>query len=163
MNTEIIVEEIKELEKAVELMKCFADSPFITYTDSDENIISFAKKQLQYGHVLAVFEGNEAVGYICFYANDQITKTAFITSMVLGGLGLAKGRLFFKLLEKTALICIKNRMTYAKIQVDRDNDHARKVYEKLGFVYTGEEDELGLYMLIVIEDFLNLMRMKVER
>ncbi len=163
MKDEIYVEELTDLDRTVDIIRKFADSPFITFTDSDENIKSFAKKQLEYGHVLAVFDGADPLGYVCFYSNDHITKTAFVSAIVLGGTGLEKGKLFFKLIEKAIVMGINEGMTSLKIQVNKDNIHARRLYEKMGFEYTGEENELGLYMLITKQQLVEKLKIRVDR
>ena len=112
------------------------------------------------GHMLAAYLGDEPAGYICFYCNDQVTKVGFVSAIVVGNYGLVNGRVFLELAKKAIEIGTKDGMSKIKVQVDSNNTHARRLYEKLGFSYTGEENENGLYMIIDISSFQDRMSIK---
>jgi hypothetical protein len=152
--------EIDNLKTAVSIIKKFEGNKFITFEKDEESVEAYAKKQLEAGHMLVGYLGDEPAGYVCFYSNDQVTRVCFVSSIVIGEYGLANGRIFLELVKKAIDIGVKDGMKSIKVQVDGGNKHARRLYEKLGFMYTGEEDENGLYMVIDVSDFQRAINIK---
>ncbi len=161
MNKNIVVREIDNLDTAVEVINRHSDCQYIRLGDEPDSVEKFAKKQLEYGHFLAEYIDEEPVGYVCFYANDQINKRAYVTALVVSGTGLLQGRLFYNLIEKAIIIGINAGMTSLKVEVDKLNTHARRLYEKMGFEYTGEENERSIYMLISKEKLTDKLRIRI--
>jgi hypothetical protein len=151
-----------DLNEAVNVIKKLQDSEFISFADGDEAIVNYAKKQLEFGHMIVEYLDGEPVGYICFYANDHATRVVFISAIVVTGSGLQRGKVFYNLITEGARIGIREGMTSVKLEVDKDNISARKLYEQIGFEYTGEEKEHSVYMVIEKDVFLEKTKIKIE-
>ncbi len=162
VKSNIIIREVFDFGEVVEIIESYNELEYVHFKGGKEEISSFAKKQLEYGHVLVAFQNDEVVGYLCFYCNDMESRTAFISAIVVGGEGLVKGRVFFGLTEAAVKIGVKAGMTSLRIGVDKDNTYARKVYEKMGFKYTGEENGNDIFMLISKEQLISVMKIRIE-
>lgn len=155
------ITELHDLEKTISVIKKLSGNEFIYYEKDDEHIKLFAEKQLKFGHVLTVCTDNEPAGYLCFYSNDTESKTGYITSFVVKGHGLSRGRVFYNLIRTAVLMMDQDGMKYVKIQVDKNNN-AKRLYEKNGFKYTGEENENGVFMIASLESLLKL-KQRIEK
>ncbi len=161
-ETGVSVIEIHDLDIAFDVIKKLADSEFLTYARDDDVARSFAEKQLKFGHMLVAYLKNEPMGYICFYSNDLESRTGFITSIVIGECGIVRGRIFLWLIKEAAVIGKRDGMTGVRVQVSKENKHARRLYEAAGLTYTGEENENGLYMYTDIDMALAQMHIRTE-
>ncbi len=82
--------------------------------------------------VLSVSDGDRCRGFVAFYANDQATKQAFITLVLVapGDRGAGLGRS----LVACVLDLVKGRgFTSCRLEVTSDNTAALAVYRALGF------------------------------
>lgn len=156
----VVVKEIDNLDKAVTAVKKYEDRHFIKFDDED-SLLAFTEKQLEYGHFMAAFMDDELSGYICFYSNDMDSRTAYVTSMSVGDHGLISGRIFCELVGEAVRVAVGEGMNKVKVQVHKDNLHARKLYEKLGFEYIEKESEEVL-MLISMERLINVLRIRID-
>lgn len=143
--------EINDLGTAVDVIKRLSGNEFIYYEKDNDAIKAFAKKQLEYGHLLVRYFNDVPAGYICFYSNDSESKVGYITSFVVQDHGLNNGRVAFDLGIKAVDIMARDGMTTVRVQVAHQNVHARKLYEKIGFEYLGVENENGLYMIVDLQ------------
>ena len=113
----------------------------------EETKLQFAKKQIENGHVIAEKRDGVPTGFICFYSNDQETKTGYITAFALDeGLGLGKGKTMLRLFKEGVKIGSLSGMKSIKLEVAEDNNKARTLYECLGFKYLPEKGNGTLYM-----------------
>ncbi|MBE5825469.1 MAG: GNAT family N-acetyltransferase [Butyrivibrio sp.] len=156
------LKEILVLDEAMAVIKKMSGNEFITFENNDEAIELFSKKVLENGHMLVEYINDEPAGYICFYCNDHATKTGFVTAIVVSGQGLVKGKIIMNLAKMAISYGTKAGMTQLRVQVHKDNKHARKLYEQLGLEYTGEENENGLYMVVSIEKLAKAMRIRID-
>lgn len=160
MGSDLVVEEIGQLDEAVLVVRKFEDGEFVSFAN-DDSLVQFAKKQLEFGHFLVAYQKDEPCGYICFYSNDQETKTAFVSVIAVSGYGIGRGRLFSELISGAVRIAVREGMELVMIQVDRENLHAIRIYEKLGFEYIDEENEMGVLMRISMKKLIGVMRIRM--
>lgn len=157
-NYSVEIIELHDLEAAISTIKKLSGNEFIYYEKDDMSISLFAEKQLKYGHFLTSYINNEPAGYICYYSNDTQSKNGYITSLVVKGRGLNKGRVFYNLLKEAVLMMNQDGMNNIKIQVNIKNTNAVKLYEKYGFKYTGEENENGVFMCVSLDKLLKIKK-----
>ena len=93
---------------------------------------------------IAIVDDNIA-GFICFYCNDVVTKSAFISQLCVGkkfrktGIGSA-------LMTDCREICVKLGMETLRLEVAKVNTVARRFYERHGFYYEKIQNDSNLYM-----------------
>lgn len=161
MKAEINVYEVKELEDMLCVFDAFKDCKTLTFMKDEETKVSYAKKLLENGHTIVEKRNGESVGFICFYSNDKVTKTGYITAFALDeNLGIGKGKTLFRLFREGVKIASQAGMTSVKLEVAESNTKARKLYEAFGFKYLPEEGDGTLYMAMDFDDLVGKMLKK---
>ena len=155
------VREIKEFDEAVRIIQELSCSEFVHF-DNYDDLASFTKKQLDHGHLLVQFQNERPVGYLCFYSNDQTDKTGYITAITIADIGIAKGRVLYALAKEGLQIGIRDGMNKVMIQVNKNNEHAVRMYERLGFKNVYEEDGQDVWMKVDMDEFMGKFRIKVD-
>lgn len=88
---------------------------------------------------LAVEIDGEIAGGISFYDNDDDAKRGFITQVMTApefqGLGVGT-----RLLAECEAECVRKSMETLGLEVRRDNDGARRLYERCGFEICGKTE-----------------------
>ena len=108
------------------------DSDFPIPLSDKVNLFEFAKKVLENGECIAKFDGNIICGAILFYANNEETKTAYVS--VLGvkkthrKIGIAQNLID----EMKKCVKFKNFKTI-ELYTHKTNYGAICLYEKNGF------------------------------
>ena len=97
--------------------------PISNLTDIEE----YCKKLIAKAIILIISIDNKDLGLIAFYANDQISKTVYISSIGLAkeiqNQGLGK-----KLLEKAIIKAKKNKMRKIQLEVNINNNDGLNFY-----------------------------------
>lgn len=93
---------------------------------------SYLAKLGQRAEILSVGEGTRCRGFVAYYANNQESKQAFITLVLVApdnrGLGLGRS------LVACVLEIVKRRgFTSCRLEVATDNTAAHAMYRQLGF------------------------------
>jgi len=87
----------------------------------------------------------EPVGYAAMYANDQTTRTAFMTLMAVKpgcqGMGIGK-----QLMERCFAAAKENGMVRVRLEVRKNNPRAISLYERYGFLADGQETDASVFM-----------------
>ena len=87
----------------------------------------------------------EPVGYAAMYANDQTTRTAFMTLMSVKpgcqGMGIGK-----QLMERCFAAAKENGMVRVRLEVRKNNPRAISLYERYGFLADGQETDASVFM-----------------
>ncbi len=161
MKTAVEVYEVKDINELIDIFDCFIEYKTLTFLKDEETKVQFAKKQLDNGHVIVEKRDGVPVGFVCFYSNDTVTKTGYITALVLEEkLGLGKGKTLFRLFKEGVKIGSEAGMKSIKIEVADDNTKARTLYEHLGFKYLRDKGNGTSYMEIELDDFVGRMLRK---
>ena len=115
-------------EKLMEFIDIF---PHLTEKVSslDDYIIKIQK----YGNMILLNDFYDDIGICCFYNNDYKKKIGFISLIGIKKSHQAK-RFGLILLNEVKEIMRKNNMDYLRLEVDDDNDVAKKFYKKNGFI-----------------------------
>ena len=118
-------------------------------TEKISSFDDYAQKLSEYAYVVEAREENESAGILVFYANDQKTKTAYISLI---GVKKEKSRkgIGKALLNYCEEFSLKQGMSRLRLEVDKDNVNAIRFYEKNGFSCEGEASQDSFYM---IKDF----------
>ncbi len=122
-----IINNISEIQQIVHSCK---EDMFSSL--SDDFLESLAEKFAKHGCFLTAYQEEKLVGYIAFYCNDNVGKTAFISVIVVKksfqriGLGSA---LINEAIKKSK----ENGMTKLRLEVDMNNKNAIQFYKRMGF------------------------------
>ena len=144
VNPRELEDIMKHLSK-IESMSCFRDKSVRE---------EFARKQIKFGHVYAQKHGDIPIAVACFYCNDKESRIAYITALVLGDeLGISKGVTMIEFARKFIGLCRQNDMKTIRLEVANTNSRARRLYEHVGFTYTGEEKKDSSYMEMPLDEF----------
>ena len=119
--------------------------------DNDEFRSKMALKLAEYAHFLVVKKDDEIVGFVAVYANDVLTRTAYISFIAVNSMyrGKGVGKLLF---DKACELAIKNDMLYLKLEVNKSNNNAIAFYVKMGMHCIGEASQTSLYYIKKIGD-----------
>ncbi len=106
----------------------------------------YAFKLSQHAIVFALMEESLPIGVIAFYANDDISKKAFITSVLVSperkGQGIGK-----RLMTEAEAFCKSKGFAGLRLEVNKKNTSAIGFYEKLGYSYLKDSSEYCVYMM----------------
>ena len=109
---------------------------------------SLAKKYAQNATVFVAYVNEEPKGLCAFYANDNVTKIAFLSMIVVAkgeqGKGIGK-----ELICRMIKHCISNGMTQLKLEVANTNYSAIRFYEKQGFAVEKELKDTIIYKIAI--------------
>lgn len=154
----VVVCEVTSKEELKKILMEFKDYRFLHDVKDDDKIEAYVEKQLTYGHVVAEYHDGKPVGFISFYDNDTNSKTAYISVFALSeGLGFMKGKTMVRIAMESFRIAKDCGLEKIKLEVDKENKVARKLYEHLGFKYTGEETDHSFYMIIEFDSLEGLI------
>lgn len=112
------------------------------------NIASYVDKILDNGEMFLLFERYKIYGIIAFYANNLITKKAFliIVSLLPNVQGMGYGK---KLIQVMLNRCVFLEMDSVELMIHESNKNAIFLYKRFGFV-TVSSDEKVLKMVVNI-------------
>lgn len=106
-------------------------------------IPAYADRLLKNAAIVTYYEHQELVGFIGYYKNDLITKTAFLSMLVLDekfqGRGIGKNLLQFSIDDVK-----KQGFTSYGLEVLKSNSKAIKLYKSLKFEITADRNEVWL-------------------
>ncbi len=149
--------EITTYEEMDKVITTFKDSYYLRRITNPEYKDTFIKKQLECGHFVVEYHDDNPVGFISFYSNDLNSGVSFVTAMVVSeDLGFLKGKTLIRLLTESRNIAIKNNMKSVKLEVEKDNKRAIKLYEHFGFRPVEEETDNTIFMQMDICDITQL-------
>lgn len=110
-----------------------------------ENLENYADKLDQFAEVYCAYVHEQLFGLLALYANNIENREAYISLI-----GIKKDfehmGLGTYLLNEAMNIAGKRGMKHIKIEVDNDNFHAVKFYERNGFCVCGETENNSRYM-----------------
>ena len=103
------------------------------------------EKMLRFADFIVAVEGEEVAGMAAIYANDMVTRTAYVT---LFGVKEAwqRRRVGAKLLEVCEALACERGMERFRLEVTDWNLKAVRFYTRAGFIRTGPCEEDSSYM-----------------
>jgi len=139
---DIRIIDIKENDEKLKIMRALEN--VFSERDRERHTELYFEKICKYACFIEALDGNQCVGFSAFYANDDITKTAYIT-LIAVSLSFQKMGIGKKLIDATiqkANIC---GMEKIRLEVDKENIKAIQLYNKNGFSVFDETDR-SFYM-----------------
>lgn len=154
LNTAITVKEVTTAEEAEKIILQYKDTYFLRAITEDDNRQAFINKHLENGHILVEYHDDKPVGFASFYSNDTENKMVYVTSLALDeNLGFLKGKTLIRLIRKGMEIVKQNNMEIVRLEVERDNEKAIKLYKHFGFKVVSSEKDTTYYMEMKLADF----------
>ena len=135
----------------VHLLECADDfsPPLYTYVKIEE----YAQKILDRAITFEAWKGNDLVGLIAAYFNDNDTKVGFVTNISV----LERFRrcgVAFELMQRMIRYGASKGFIRVELEVKIGNSRARRLYERFGFIVIEQAvNTLRMGYPIVVEDF----------
>jgi len=141
----ILLEKIIKLDEIFESINVFNECFIESMKSRVGNLWDYSVKISCYGNVyLAKVEG-KVVGIIIFYANDIISKAAYITTIAV--LKEFKGNSIGKrLLSLSEDVAMENGMKFMELEVHKNNISAIRFYENNGYSYLRNASEKTMFL-----------------
>ncbi len=109
-------------------------------TINDEQLIALADKFVQHAVFIVASDNGSDVGYVAFYCNDMVNRSAFVSMIIVDskhqGYGYGKG-----LLAKAIEVANGAGMASITLEVSKQNSNAIGFYHKLSFVAANEDEK----------------------
>lgn len=130
---------------------------FVPPLSQTVNIFAYSEKLKNFAKTFEAWAGNELVGLIAVYINDQTKEKAFITNVSVypeySGKGIGR-QLMLKALDLVYQLAFKR----VSLEVHKDNTAALELYRKFNFEPVSEKDgklTLDLDLDIYEQQFLS--------
>ena len=124
--------QLRKCSEIVDCMKLCADDMFNKHMSTEENICELADKYAKYGCFFIALEGDEILGEVAFYCNDEVSRVGFLSMIVVRKNYQHKG-IGYELLHKVEKICLEKDMLRLRLEVDIKNESAKHFYFKNGY------------------------------
>lgn len=116
-----------------------------TYNDT-EQLKKLSKKYSLYANVLVIKQNNHVAGICVFYDNDFVSKTAFLSMIVVNK--FAQGRGYgHALLNEMTKMCREQGMEKIRLEVKNSNIKAFHFYENIGYCLERTEEDKSTYTI----------------
>ena len=117
----------------LKILREFSDSLNSLQNRTQDELLLYAEKFAKYGNVIVARNGlNDTMGFIAYYANDNLSKISFI-SMLAVHPQYRKKRIGSALIDCCISDCINKGMNTLKLEVAKVNLPAQLFYKKKGF------------------------------
>lgn len=113
-----------------------------------EEIEDYLLKIDQYSIFQKYYIDNQLAGFVSFYCNNETTREAFIT-LVLVNNNFRGKKIARKLLSDTIDNIKKNNFSKCSLEVNVKNRNAIHLYEKIGFYEVSKKDD-SIFMSIMV-------------
>lgn len=113
------------------MLACSTDF-FEQSNNTPERIKELSQEFSKFAQVVSAKYKREIVGFIAFYDNDRIDYSGFLSMLIVKNQfqGYGIGSMLLKLCIEQ---CKKDGMTTLRLEVNRENERAIHLYEKIGF------------------------------
>lgn len=137
-----------EFDAIWKVLTAFADTfPNSFYEEKKRE--EYTVKIMENGFFIAAFLDDEPVGFISGYANDTVSKRAYISFLAISqSVGFHRGRVLMKMGKMVLDYVNSCGMNTLWAEVYDDNFHARRIYEKLGMNKVGRASDHSDFMMI---------------
>ncbi len=148
---QFLIEKIRDKDIIYDTLKAFNPYFLEPIKSTDKELMEYADKLANLSEFVVAKNGEEMVGFIVYYMNDIENKIGYITLIVVkpdyrkdGIIGaLAMGQL----LNYARIEGVNAGIRKVRLEVDKENTHALKLYEKYGCIYMGDASEKSIYMM----------------
>lgn len=141
----IEIERISDTNLIKQIIEIFSEDFTPALIPRIGNLEDYSKKLSQFGNVYVAQENGKYLGYISFYANDLISKCAYITQLAVKKHDRNKG--VGSLLINCCIQFVKSSgLRLIRLEVRKHNNNAIHFYESFGFNYSAEANNESIYM-----------------
>lgn len=103
---------------------------------AEDGVLEFINKLIKFGYLFVAEQDGRLVGLIGFYANDMLSKVAYVSSFCVAkdveGRGISR-----ELFERFLVLARSSGMTAVSLNVVKDNPRAISFYTKMGLRVIG--------------------------
>lgn len=115
-----------------------------------KDLKSLAKKLFLYGITVEMEKHGNRIGFGSFYCNDNNNYIAFLTRIAV--LPQYEGKGYgTQLLKRIEEIAFEAGMKYMRLEVNKTNERAMNLYNKMGYVFDGNAHACSCYMIKVLQ------------
>ena len=136
------IESVVDQSEIIHAMEELLDDFFSRNVDIEE----LSKKISQYGYFKVAYIDDDVAGFIGYYANDEESGVAFITTLVLAQQFHRRG-IGTLLLQECLTDCRNKGMSFCKLEVDKKNTNAILFYKQFGFEKEAEATATSDYYI----------------
>lgn len=146
---------VKEADEIEAALAAIADEPFMEVYRDREFRRRYAEKLAQFAYVVVEYHDDWPVAVMALYANDFETGVVYVTLLAFcASEGLRMIESVYQMIQALLAIPAIAQMRRIRLEVNAENRRARKLYEQLGFSYTGEQNGNKLYMEMELQKLL---------
>lgn len=143
----IEISKISTLQEIRSVVLQCADDLFDQNVNEESKLNALADKFARFAEVAVAQENDTCLGYVAYYCNNQETKTAYISIIVIKKEYQGKG--VGSLLYNSVISVLKQKgFTTLKLEVAKQNTTALSFYSKKGFNVI--EDRSSSFLLQII-------------
>lgn len=118
---------------------------------SAEEIMEYSKKIGNNGFLFVACLDCEILGFICGYANDVISKKAFVSFLYIEkSNGFQNAIIVRKLFNECQKYIKEKGMNCIRAEVFDDNEYAQKIYDSIGFIKKEKASDKSHYIELVL-------------
>ncbi|MCM1261869.1 MAG: GNAT family N-acetyltransferase [Butyrivibrio sp.] len=138
----VIVQDRMEKRKIIEVCNT-AFSVGMLRLSNIEDVFNKIDKNAVF---IAAYDKNMPVGYVAIYANDYVSKIAYI-SMIAVLENMQRKHIGSELMNRCIVEATKNNMEYIRLEVHKSNQKAISFYEHYGFEFETECSDKSNYLI----------------
>lgn len=134
--------DVDEIYKTIQLF----DSDIVpAMSERGLNLKEYAQRLFNFAIVYRLIYENQENGFVVFYANDTVNKTAYLAQIAVKPQVVNKG--FGYMLLKVAMeTSLEEGMKLMKLEVYKQNHTAIAFYKRQGFTFCKDESDEFCYM-----------------
>lgn len=139
---------INKIENTEDIYNIIKDNAYIVDVfKTKDSIYKYASKLNNNGFLFSACKEENVVGFICGYANDIVTKKAYISFLYIEqNNGLQNAIILNKLFKKTSDYLHKQGMKTIRAEVQNRNSYAINIYNSLGFKKVEDASESSFFI-----------------
>lgn len=144
VENKLVFERISEKDDIFMLLNIFKDT-LKSLNQGDEKQMEIAEKLSRFACVIALKCEGDTLAFAAFYANDSATQIAYISFIAVlpECQGKGYGGMVFSEIEKISKQCGMKKL---RLEVNKSNVSAQKLYQKRGMSYESKASADNIYM-----------------
>lgn len=111
-----------------------------------KDIDQYVVKLLENSENYYACENGEILGYICFYANDNVTKCAYISQLCVKK-GIRNKGIGSFLMNECKKLSKNSGMNKIELEVNKNNENAISFYKRNEFIYSEKKSEYESFIM----------------
>ena len=140
----ISIKELNSYESIKTLVRDF-NSHYYTERDNIAILDELSYKYYKNAHITVAYYNDIPAGYIAYYRNDDKTKIAYISMLVIAREYRNNG-VGHKLIDYVINDCLINNYRFIRLEVNKNNSNAIKFYSSIGFVKVDNASSDSIFM-----------------